>query len=234
MASEWRATALAVAVAAGAAWLTIGCGDAAADEKPAATADGGTLKVGDKIAYEYAGSPYPGTVAEVKEERGKTWYRIKYDDPKTPESWATADRLRRTDAPTQRKANLEPADTFGTWSLGTVTQTTDANAGGTKEITTITGYNFKETLTIRPDHTYTWNLDDKGEKKIEGKWRPEPNPQQYRGPVVLEKAKGDQEWWVQYYGENHDGSDNLYLARADGIRYFGSRPKAATTRPTTP
>jgi hypothetical protein len=221
--------------------FTIGCDEATADQAaavatpaaaaPAPAAPG--FKVGDKITYEWAGHPYPGTLAEIKEERGKTWYRVKYDDTTQTDTWTTVDRLRRADAPKPREANLDPNETFGTWSLGTVTQTTDHRAD--KDVTTITGYAFKETVTIRPDNTYTWNLDAKGDKKIEGKWRLEPNPRTYRGPVVLEKAYGDQDWWVQYYGENHDGSDNLYLARADGIRYFGSKPKGgATTKPTTP
>lgn len=226
---------LTAVVVASSITFTIGCGEANADEKPAApaaAAAAAAFKVGDKINYEYAASLYPGTIAEVKEERGKTWYRIKYDSAE-PDSWASADRLRRVDAPKAREANLESKDTFGTWSIGTVTQTTGTD--GTKEVTTITGYSFKETLTIRPDQTYTWNLDAKGEKKIEGRWHLEPSPRLYRGPVVLEKAYGDQDYWIQYYGENHDGSDNLYIARADGVRYFGSRPKGdATTKPAKP
>jgi len=103
-----------------------------------------------------------------------------------------------------------------------ITQTTDPHAKAGEKDMAVTGYALKKMLTLRADGIYTWRIDAAGKVILQGTWRLNPKPEQYRGLISLQDAKGGQGWFVNYHGEQLDDRDMIYMACAGGIRYCGT------------
>ncbi|GAA4324083.1 hypothetical protein [Flaviaesturariibacter amylovorans] len=175
------------------------------------------FKAGDPVDVLYAGSYYPATI--VSFDAGKNCYEVKYDDPASSNACKEISRLKPRGKSYAEPYSNKPEDAYGTWKLSTVTQTTSSN--DTHVITETNAYAGLGTLTINADKTFVWNAA--AGEVIEGTWDLNPSPSQYRGPIHIAKGKSGKEWFVGYYGKDDQGIPSLYVASADGLRYFGGR-----------
>jgi hypothetical protein len=176
-----------------------------------------SFKVGDAVESEYAASWYAGKVVEVMTGKYAGWYKIKYDKDGSI-SAASGARMRRAGQELSTPPTLKPEDTFGSWTLSTVTQTTSTDS--THRYTTTSLYAQGDLLTIRADGTYQWKM---GGKPISGRWSREPNPREYWGPIILENGWQNQRWWVGFNGRSANGVPNVYIRSEYGSRYWGSK-----------
>jgi hypothetical protein len=173
-------------------------------------------KVGDAVDVLYAGSYYPGTV--VSYNKSDDCYEIKYDDPNSNNSCKGVDRLKPRGKSFAEPFTNNPEDAFGTWNTSTVTQTSSETS---THVTTETHGYSHGTITINPDHTWSWQPTST--EKLEGKWDLNPSPSQYKGPIHIIKGLSDKDWFVGYFGKDDQGKPSIYIAGEDGTRWWGGR-----------
>lgn len=183
----------------------------------AAFAQSGRFKVGDAVESEYAGSWTAGVVVEVMTGSNNGWYKIRYDGGKVYAADGARMRAKGA-APQDRPFSNDPAEAFGTWILSTVAQNTRTSGSAVYRDTTL--YGQGDSLTIQKDNTYVWKM---GSETIRGRWKAEPNPEQYRGPILLENGWQQMRWWVGYNGRTPRGQDSVYIRSEVGTRYWGWR-----------
>ena len=183
----------------------------------AALAGAETFKVGDAVESEYAASWYPGKVVAVMTGKDAGWYKIQYNSDGHIAA-ASGARMRRVGQNLAAPPTLKPEDTFGSWKLATVAQTTRTDS--THTYTTTSGYAQGDLLTISADGTYQWKM---GGTPITGRWSREANPREYWGPIILENGWQNQRWWVGFNGRTDTGVPNVYIRNESGSRYWGSK-----------
>jgi hypothetical protein len=177
------------------------------------------FKVGEKVEKEYAASWYAGTVTVVGTGKDAGWYKVR-DNGTGNEAWADGRRMRALGQKLSTPFTLEAKDTFGSWGLGAVTTTTRETSD--KVYRDTVGSSAGGSLTINADGTYAWKIAG---GVITGKWRSEPRPERYRGPVLMEKGWMGRSWWVNYEGHGEAGNESIYIRSDAGTTFSGFRYK---------